>query len=261
MIGTSTDGTKADVIPVVDISSAITGDPAARELAAQALVDACRRVGFVYIVGHPIDSASLDAAFALSKALFDLSAEEKMKAPHPPGGAVHRGYSYPGLEKVSQETRTEAVVVEALRQVKDCKVSARMLLLWGKTYIEQESYEIGSEDDDEQPNVWLPDGVLPGFKEFTTEFYWRCFGTAREILKLIARGIGLQDEEFFLKYHSGNYNQLRLLHYPPVAAEEIESQRAARMPAHTDWWCADISLAPGYRRLYRLQYNYDAIPR
>ncbi|CAG7962487.1 unnamed protein product [Penicillium nalgiovense] len=31
------------------------------------------------------------------------------------------------------------------------------------------------------------------------------------------------------------YNQLRLLHYPPIPAEAIETERAARCPAHTDW--------------------------
>lgn len=37
------------------------------------------------------------------------------------------------------------------------------------------------------------------------------------------------------KKHSGDNNQLRLLHYPPLPAEAIESQAMARMPAHTDW--------------------------
>lgn len=52
-----------------------------------------------------------------------------MKAPHPEGWAVHRGYSWPGLEKVSQEkTRGEGSgngdeeLVKKLREVVDCKV-------------------------------------------------------------------------------------------------------------------------------------------
>ncbi|KAI9702762.1 MAG: hypothetical protein M1836_007976 [Candelina mexicana] len=208
-------------IPIVDISRAFEGTDADRTKVAQDLALACRRVGFVYITGHGIPPETIEKTFAVSKQLFGLPYEDKMKAPHPPGGAVHRGYSYPGQEKVSQATSDdeEGTQVKALRQIKDCK----------------ESYEIGSENDPEQTNVWLPEDTLPGFRSFTTELYWSLFATGREILKLISRGIGLTDEEYLLHFHSGNGNQLRLLHYPPIPAGEVERKVATRMPAHTDW--------------------------
>lgn len=55
-----------------------------------------------------------------------------------------------------------------------------------------------------------------------------------EILQALAIGLDLDDNHLLLK-HSGNNNQLRLLHYPPIPAEALESHRAARCPAHTDW--------------------------
>lgn len=55
-----------------------------------------------------------------------------------------------------------------------------------------------------------------------------------EILQALAIGLDLDDNHLLLK-HSGNNNQLRLLHYPAVPAEALESHRAARCPAHTDW--------------------------
>lgn len=70
--------------------------------------------------------------------------------------------------------------------------------------------------------------MLPGFREFTTKFYWRCFGVAKELLRAIALGIGLDDEDFFLRFHSGVNNQLRLLHYPPVEAERLKNNEVAR---------------------------------
>lgn len=60
----------------------------------------------------------------MSKQLFDLSHEEKMQAEHPPGPTVHRGYSYPGLEKVYQVITEDVEVGEKLREVRDCKVSS-----------------------------------------------------------------------------------------------------------------------------------------
>jgi hypothetical protein len=36
----------------------------------------------------------------------------------------------------------------------------------------KESFECGSEDNEFLPNIWLPEGVLPGFKEACLSFYW-----------------------------------------------------------------------------------------
>ena len=51
----------------------------------------------------------------------------------------------------------------------------------------------------------------------------------------MALGIGLSDENHFKPTHPGHNNQLRLLHYPPVPAANIENQFATRMGAHSDW--------------------------
>lgn len=139
------------------------------------------------------------------------------------GPNVHRGYSWPGLEKVSQYIHKDDADSDdedaELRKVQDCK----------------ESYEIGSETFAQQPNQWLPEEVLPGFRKFTTGFYWSCFDTAKELLRAMAVGIGLDDPDYLLRFHSGENNQLRLLHYPPVETEKLSSNAMARMPAHSDW--------------------------
>jgi isopenicillin N synthase-like dioxygenase len=66
-------------------------------------------------------------------------------------------------------------------------------------------------------------------------FYWECHKVALSILRAMAFGIGLEDTDFFEQFHSGNNCQLRLLHYPPVPAADVENKKVARMPAHTDW--------------------------
>lgn len=48
-----------------------------------------------------------------------------MQAPHPEGYAVHRGYSHPGLEKVSNamsKGEGDEDAEKKLREVVDCKV-------------------------------------------------------------------------------------------------------------------------------------------
>lgn len=113
-------------IPIVDFSQ--WGNQASSEqkqLIADQLVNACRNVGFCYITNHNISPDYLAQAFGWSKKLFDLKQEEKMLAPHPEGFAVHRGYSWPGLEKVSNAMGDEEDTEELkkqLRQVSDIKV-------------------------------------------------------------------------------------------------------------------------------------------
>ena len=36
----------------------------------------------------------------------------------------------------------------------------------------KESYECGWEENAGMPNIWLPEEVLPGFKEACMDFYW-----------------------------------------------------------------------------------------
>jgi isopenicillin N synthase-like dioxygenase len=67
------------------------------------------------------------------------------------------------------------------------------------------------------------------------KFYWECSGVSGEILRAIGTGLGLRDPDLLLKFHSGHNNQLRLLHYPPIPAVELENKSSARMPAHSDW--------------------------
>ncbi|KAH9892318.1 hypothetical protein F4778DRAFT_750146 [Xylariomycetidae sp. FL2044] len=208
-------------LPVVDFSAWSDASAEVRKRIATQLTDACRRVGFVYIVHHGVPEDLLAQAFAWSKKLFDLPEEKKMLAPHPPGPNVHRGYSWPGLEKVSQNIFNDG---EEDKQAENRKIADV-----------KESYEVGSEYFASQPNVWLPEEVLPGFREFMTNFYWACFDSAKELLRALAVGIGLDDEDFFLRFHSGENNQLRLLHYPPVERDKLCSNTVARMPAHSDW--------------------------
>jgi isopenicillin N synthase-like dioxygenase len=75
-------------------------------------------------------------------------------------------------------------VGEQLRSVTDYKV--RLLLRIIALKYVQQSYEIGSQENDEQLNVWLPEEALPGFRKFMTDFYWQCSRTSHEILKAIS---------------------------------------------------------------------------
>jgi hypothetical protein len=81
------------------------------------------------------------------------------------GRFCHLGYSAPGREKVfhlkfdgddSDITKNSGTTNSEVQVQKDIK----------------ESFEVGREDDPVMPNIWYPDGVLPGFQDACKEFYW-----------------------------------------------------------------------------------------
>lgn len=112
-------------IPIVDFSSWENApDADSRLRIARELVEACQKVGFVYIVNHSLPETVVNDAFNWSRRFFELPKDEKMKAPHPEGWAVHRGYSWPGLEKVSQvkSTGDDEEARQKIREVPDVKV-------------------------------------------------------------------------------------------------------------------------------------------
>lgn len=152
-----------------------------------------------------------------SRKFFALPQSIKDMAPHPPYGWYHRGYSGVGREKVSQMVFDAAGIAEQ-RKTPDVK----------------ESFEMGREDDERTPNIWIPDEALPGFRAFLTGFFETCYTVELELLRLIAVGMGL-DESFFLDYHQKKDNQLRLLHYPPVEEELLRGGKADRIGAHSDF--------------------------
>lgn len=112
-------------IPIVDFTPWIhSTDKASRLTVAKELVKASREIGFVYITNHSVSDDLLDEAFEWSRRFFALSTEDKLKAPHPEGWAIHRGYSWPGLEKVSDALSegNDAEKIKKLREIADFKV-------------------------------------------------------------------------------------------------------------------------------------------
>ena len=98
-----------DLVPTIDLSpwTAAGGDADARSRVAEEVDDACRRVGFLEVVGHGIPAATIDAMRDATGAFFDLPVEEKLTSvpPHP---GINRGYAPLGSEALSYSLGVEA---------------------------------------------------------------------------------------------------------------------------------------------------------
>ncbi|TGJ78469.1 hypothetical protein E0Z10_g10293 [Xylaria hypoxylon] len=228
-----------------------------RAQAGRALVAALHSLGFVKVTGAGISQAEIDEALACTKALFDLPYDDKMKAPHPPGPIPHRGYSGVGKEKVYSKDDVlskagEGDVSQRLRKISDFKLIT-----------EQESYEIGSESDPFQQNIWLPEAVFPTFRSYMTGLYEKLCPVSRTVMHALATGLDLDSTAMntLMELISDRHCQLRLLHYPPISKEKLQKQMLARLPAHHDWGTFTLLFQDSRGGLELEDPSYEQIPQ
>ncbi|KAL5612647.1 hypothetical protein BROUX41_004258 [Berkeleyomyces rouxiae] len=204
------------VIPLIDFSAFLGGSEAARKATAKAILAGFQTAGFIYLQNVPITPESRDAAFAMSARFFELPMKDKMALVWSTPQA-NRGYSAFGREKVT-DLKTKAEVDAVRNTTPDIK----------------ESIEIGREGEEGFPNPWPEeDGTaLEGFKAKMTGFFAECKELYIDIMRAIAMGMDL-DVNHFDRFTDNGDNTLRLLHYPPVSSDKL--QTAVRAGHHTDY--------------------------
>ena len=204
-------------IPIVDFGAFLDGETEEQERVAREIDEAFRTVGFVYLKNHGVPKEKVEECFEWSKKFFALPVETKMLAPHPPGGAHHRGYSPPGLEHVTQHTYDKEDVAKS-REIPDYK----------------ESYESGNVNDESQPNIWLPEDKLPGFRPFLESYFTLCNNLIHKVLDALSIALSVPAPGLS-PTHSQSLFQLRLLHYPAIEAEQLKNGKRNRINAHSDF--------------------------
>ncbi|KAJ4290975.1 hypothetical protein N0V90_010171 [Kalmusia sp. IMI 367209] len=209
--------TDTGAIPIVDFGAFLNGGEEEKRRVAEKIDAAFRDVGFVYLRGHGVPKGKVEECFEWSKKFFALPLETKMLAPHPPGGAHHRGYSAPGLEKVTQHMYGEEELKKE-REIPDYK----------------ESYESGNVNDVSQPNIWLPEEKLPGFREFMESYFALCSTLIHNILDALSIALDVPSPGLS-PTHAKSLFQLRLLHYPTIEAEQLKNGKRNRINAHSDF--------------------------
>lgn len=188
-------------VPLISMATA-DSDP---ESFAQAFGQSFQRFGFAMVRDHGIPQPLIDRAWALTKAFFDLPVEEK------------RGYFVEGLGGARGYTPYKTEIAK------------------GATHVDlKEFWHIGRElPKGHQFAPEMPANVWPerpeGFRDAFLALY-AAFDTAGDrLLSAIARYLGLAPDWFDPAVRDGN-SVMRLLHYPPVAADAPE----VRAGAHED---------------------------
>ncbi|KZT35226.1 Clavaminate synthase-like protein [Sistotremastrum suecicum HHB10207 ss-3] len=201
--------TSFDQIPVVDLSNANSPNLEARRAIAQAIKEACTKVGFFYVKNHGVSASLVETAFAAGKNFFDLPIDEKMKidirkSPN------FKGYTALLSENADPENRGDL----------------------------HEGFDMGPESDENiamsGSNVWPAD---PGFREAVLPYYDAVLDLGRTLFRLFALALELP-EDFFADKTTQSAAIMRLLHYPPQTG--VVDDRVQGIGAHSDYECFTI---------------------
>jgi isopenicillin N synthase-like dioxygenase len=190
-----------DEVPLVSMADQ-AGDP---DGFAQAFGQSFQRFGFAVVADHGVPQDLIERAWAMTKAFFDLPEAEK-RSYFIEGGGGARGYT-PFKTEIAK----------------------------GAQYVDlKEFWHIGRElarghrfEAQMSPNIWP--SRPEGFRETFLELFQAFDDAGDRLLSAIARYLGLAPDWFDRAVKDGN-SVLRLLHYPPVAADAPE----VRAGAHED---------------------------
>ncbi|TPX18516.1 uncharacterized protein E0L32_011554 [Thyridium curvatum] len=206
------------LIPLIDFSSFLNGDEIQRQETAKAILHGFQTAGFIYLKNIPIHPQRRREVFAMSAKFFELDTATKMSLEWTTPQA-NRGYSAPGREKTTQLIDI-AEVAKLKAAIPDIK----------------ESFEIGREGEEGQPNQWPQEsGDILGFKKMMLDFFAQCKAVHVEVMRAIAIGMDLE-ASFFDTYVDVGDNTLRLLHYPAVKKDVFQiNPGQVRAGEHSDY--------------------------
>ena len=199
------------VLPLVDISLLESEHLSDRLKVAQALDQACKDVGFLYLKGNQFRSELFSKLVEVSQKYFAQDLETKMQ--HYIGQSKnHSGYVPVGEEQFSDKPSKS------------------------KSYDLKEAYDINYDYQGEiddcpllGPTQW-PDDL--SFKHHVSVYYTHVKHISHQIFSAFALALHV-DEDYFEPFLDHAPSQLRLIHYP-YNPEAIDAEGIG---AHTDYEC------------------------
>jgi len=205
---------------VVDLGPFLAGDHTVRRHVAREIGDACRGIGFFYIVGHGVPESVVATAMGEARRFFDLSSERKRRIAIE-NSPCHRGYFSVGGENLDPARQRDAGdLKEGVKLGRD--LCATHPLVRAGTPLHG-------------PNQWPDD--LPGWREVWEDYYRRLCALGHTLMEAFALSLGL-DEDFFESRLTGPMATAGPLHYPPQ--EKSHREQCIGAGAHSDFGCLTI---------------------
>ncbi len=186
----------SEQLPVIDLR-------APRPVVAQAIADACRSVGFFYVVGHDVDEALVATLMKQSHQFFALSEDIKARFAMPLGGRAWRGWFPLGGELTSGRP--------------DWKEG-----LYLGTELPETHPRVRAGVPMHGANLIPDDDLVPGFRSAILTYIDQVTRLGHQVMAAIAASLALPDDYFFRRYTSDPLILFRIFQYPsrPVPANQ-----------------------------------------
>lgn len=191
-------------IPKLDVSALYGSDETAISTIASTLRSHLERTGFLYVVGHPVTTAQIEAVRDMSRRFFALSEDEKSKL------KIDRNFR--GYLAFAGST----IVTSSVEQVTKPNQSESLFFL----------HEVGKDDlralagePLQGPNQWPDEDVLPGFRDTIESYVEAMTVLGRKMARAISISLDLPADSLD-RYFAQPTTFLRLLHYPPQPPED-----------------------------------------
>src|SRR5215813_918463 len=198
-------------VPLIDLAPAWSGGDASRRAVADAIADACGRVGFFYVKNHGLTDADIAAIFRTAADFHNLPLEAKMEVSMTKNNHA-QGYLH-GMTKGNEKSLKENL---------------------------QEAFQIRRPLGDDDPDLLagkplhgkIPwPSAMPDLKPRMMAYYDKVDALGYELLALFELALDMS-EGALRRYFKKDMNSLRILHYPSQRPEHDGILLGAR--AHTD---------------------------
>jgi isopenicillin N synthase-like dioxygenase len=191
-------------IPKLDVSGLYGGDEAAIGEIASTLRGYLEKIGFLYVVGHPIPRADVEAVREAGKRFFALPDEQKL--------ALKIDKNFRGYLPFAGST----IVTSSVATVSKPNQSESIFFM----------HEVDAADPRalagkplQGPNQWPDEAALPGFRATIEHYVDEMTMLARKMVGAIAVSLGLPADDLD-NYFAEPTTFVRLLHYPTQPKEE-----------------------------------------
>ena len=227
-------------IPIVDLSLPLA------DIAFE-VGQACRQVGFFYIVNHGMDASVISNTMTYSKRFFDLPASVKSAVDSTKSRSGARGYFALGGEDLNAKDGTRDLVAEGQAIGSGEGGATSPVPAFRGDW--KEGFDCGREvspNDAEWDVSEMVDGnywpeTLPGFREAMLQYQQGVQKIGSILMEAFAVGLGLPSD-FFVNKTQRPMATMRLLHYPPQPKQDISTLDRIGCGAHTDYGLCTLLL-------------------
>ncbi len=186
-------------LPIIDVAPLFGTDDLARAQVAGRIGEACRSLGFFYVVGHGVSDAVMAELDAQSRAFFALPLGDKEAIAMSRGGRAWRGWFPLGGELTSgQPDRKEGLYLGQELGPDDARVRAGFPM--------------------HGANLWP--AALPGLRPAVEAFMAGTQAAAHAVLEGVALSLELPAAYFARAYTADPTVLFRIFHYPAAPADD-----------------------------------------